>query len=81
MKKKALCIHVVLNEWRFRRAVDLHIAPGQLDYEGKSDEAARRCPSPESLAIVYHQRGFCLARWASWRRLPPTLTNLLALTS
>ena len=28
------------------------------------DEAVRRCPkNPESLAVVYRQRGFCLARW------------------
>ena len=47
-------IHIERKEW-------------QLAYAAV-DEAVRRCPPlPASRAVVYRQRGFCLARWGKLR--------------
>ena len=49
----------------YQEMAEIHIERNEWSQAYQAvDEAVRRCPAhPESLAIVYRQRGFCLARW------------------
>ena len=49
----------------YQEMAEIHIERKEWNQAYQAvDEAVRRCPTdPESLAVVYRQRGFCLARW------------------